>query len=114
MTSDEWREVVQAEMDAEDWYATPIRPARILTDSQRLVRSRNNGQVGGHSNGQSLMRNPGARTLVWNHLEAHPEDIHLSSRQLADRISGAGKTVCAEVKSEFEQTHNGQGRGGNE
>ena len=58
-----------------------------------------------HGNGQGYVRKPDAQELVRNYLDAHPESVSMSVRELAPLI-GVGKSTVAQVLKTVRQSSN--------
>lgn len=53
----------------------------------------------GHATGQGYNKRTDARTTVQAHFDAHPEDVNLTVREIAEKL-GVGKTTVADVLRE--------------
>jgi hypothetical protein len=94
-----WAWLVKRELSADDWYVYAAQneleaenPAFLSEPSEHELRGQDSQQT----------RQTPAMDTALRHLEAHPEDAKLSSRDLAKRI-GVGKDTAAKAIAMFTQ-----------
>lgn len=80
-------------------FISPPVSATGQADGQRTA---DNEPDKAHGYGQGYTRKKDARTIVREHLKAHPEDISMRVRDLAEKLD-VGKTTVSEVIREFKE-----------